>query len=186
MNLTDFQNRIAQTNKPVVIDFWAPWCGPCRMSKPILEKLAKEFTETVELIPINADDSREVLEHFHISGIPTVIALRNGQIAGRITGYQSEAGYRTLFTALAEGVEVKVHLTPFDRYLRLGAGTLLLLVGLFTGSWLAAGLGGLVAFLGVYDRCPIWAQIHKMAKSVRTKTGLVEEHERSTRPTYMD
>jgi thioredoxin 1 len=170
MNLSDFQNKITQTNKPVVIDFWAPWCGPCKLTKPILEKLAQEYSGAVDFLSINADESREVLEQFHVSGIPTVMALRDGKIVGRVTGSQNETGYRSMFMALATGSEVKISLTPFDRYLRLGAGALLLLVGLFTGSWLVISLGGLVAFLGIYDRCPIWAKISGLVKSGRTKS----------------
>jgi thioredoxin 1 len=168
MNLSDFQNKITQTGKPVIVDFWASWCGPCRMTKPILEKLAQEYAGTVEFLPINADDSREVLEQFQVSGIPTVMALRDGKIVGRVTGSQNETGYRAMFMALVDGSEVKIPLKPFDRYLRLGAGALLLLVGLFTGNWLVAGLGGLVAFLGIYDRCPIWARISRLVRSGRT------------------
>jgi len=138
------------------------------MTKPILEKLAQEYAGTVHFLPINADDSREVLEHFHVSGIPTVMALRDGKIVGRETGSRDETGYRAMFMALADGSEVKIHIQPFDRYLRLGAGALLLLVGLFTGNWLVAGLGGVIAFLGIYDRCPIWSKISRLVKRGRT------------------
>ncbi len=156
MNKTEFQKKISESEKPVIIDFWAPWCGPCKMTKPILDKLAKEYAEKVEFMPINADDSREVLEQFRVFGIPTVITLRNGKEVGRVTGAQTEGNYRTMFEALAEGKEVKVPLTQFDRMLRLGAGGLFIMVGISTSSWLIAGVGGILAFMGIYDRCPIW------------------------------
>ena len=156
MNSSKFQQTISQTGKPVIVDFWAPWCVPCRMTKPILEKLAQEYTHKVDFLPINADDSPEVLQQFHVIGIPTVLALRGGKVVGRVTGVQNEAGYRGMFAALAEGKEVQVPQPVFERMLRLGAGTLLILIGISMSSWLAAGLGGLIAFLGVYDRCPIW------------------------------
>lgn len=156
MNKTEFQQKISESEKPVIIDFWAPWCGPCKMTKPILDKLAKEYAEKVEFMPINADDSREVLEQFRVFGIPTVITLRNGKEVGRVTGAQTEGNYRTMFEALAEGKEVKVPLTQFDRMLRLGAGGLFIMVGISTNSWLIAGVGGILAFMGIYDRCPIW------------------------------
>jgi hypothetical protein len=73
-----------------------------------------------------------------------------------------------MFMALADGSEVKIPITLFDRYLRLGAGSLLLMVAFFTGSWLVAGLGGFVAFLGIYDRCPIWVRFSRLVKSGRT------------------
>lgn len=129
------------------------------MTKPILDKLGKEYAGKVEFLPINADDSGEILEQFRVFGIPTVITIRNGKEVGRVTGAQNEAGYRTLFEALAEDREVKVPLTQFDRMLRLGAGGLFIMVGMSTSNWLVAGIGGILAFMGIYDRCPIWQAV---------------------------
>jgi thioredoxin 1 len=159
MNKIEFQQKISVSEKPIVVDFWATWCGPCMMTKPILDKLGKEYAEKVEFLPINADDSREILEHFRVFGIPTVITIRNGKEVGRVTGAQNEAGYRMMFEALAEGKEVKVPLTTFDRKLRLGAGGLFIMVGISTSNWLVAGVGGILAFMGIYDRCPIWQAV---------------------------
>jgi thioredoxin 1 len=132
------------------------------MTKPILEKLGKEYAEKVEFMPINADDSREVLEQYRVFGIPTVITLRDGKEVGRVTGAQNEANYRAMFEALSEGKEVKVPLTQFDRMLRLGAGALFVMVGISTGNWIVAGIGGVIAFMGIYDRCPIWRALTGM------------------------
>jgi thioredoxin 1 len=159
MNTSEFQQRILETNKPLVVDFWASWCAPCRMTKPILEKLADEYADKVEFMPVNADDSRAILEQFKIIGIPTVMAFHGGEVASRVTGVQSEANYRVMFEALAEGKEVRIPISPFDRMLRLGAGALLALIGFSTSNWLVLGIGGIVAFLGVYDRCPIWKAV---------------------------
>ena len=134
------------------------------MTKPILEKLAKEFDGKIEFMPINADDSREVLEQFKVYGIPTVITLRDGKEVGRVTGAQNEAGYRTLFEALSEGREVKIPLTSFDRMLRLGAGAVFIAMGFLTENWLVTGVGGIIAFMGIYDRCPIWQAVVRMFK----------------------
>jgi len=151
--------------KPVVVDFWAPWCVPCRATKPILEKLAKEYEGQIEFMPVNADESHDMLAHLRIAGIPTVLALRQGILVTRITGARNEAGYRLLFESLAKGKEVKLPLPLFDRLLRLGAGMVFILVGFSTGSWIAVGVGGLLAFLGVYDRCPVWRAITKRIAS---------------------
>ena len=164
MNKQEFQQKL-ESNKPLFVDFWAPSCGPCMMTKPILDKLGKEFAEEVEFLPINADHSREVLEQYRIFGIPTVIAFQNGKEVARLTGAQNEAGYRSVFEALAQGKEVKVSMTQFDRMLRLGAGGLFIMVGISTGSWLVAGIGGILAFLGIYDRCPIWNALTGMFQS---------------------
>ena len=165
MNLTQFQNKISSTDKPIVVDFWAPWCMPCKMTKPILESLGKEFADKVEFLPINADHSRDVLEHLKVIGIPTVLTIRNGEAVGRVTGAQNESVYRAMFDALAEGKEVRVPLSPLDRMLRLGAGVLLVMYGVSSSNWLLLGIGAIVSFLGVYDRCPIWRAITGMLKS---------------------
>jgi thioredoxin 1 len=156
MNLLEFQQKSTENGKPIVIDFWAPWCVPCRMTKPILEKLASEYKGNVDFLPVNADDSRDVLAQYQVIGIPTVVALREGTVVGRVTGAQTEARYRAMFESLVDGSEVKIPMSSFDRMLRLGAGTLLVMVGISTGSWLPAVIGALVAFLGIYDRCPVW------------------------------
>lgn len=162
MNNSEFQKRISETEKPVIVDFWATWCAPCMMTKPILDKLAKEFADTVEFIPVNADESQEILRQYKVFGIPTVIAIRDGKEAGRITGAQNEAGYRKFFQSLSEGGTVNIPMTPFDRLLRLGAGALFFMIGVSTGNWVAAGVGGILAFMGVYDRCPIWRMLTGM------------------------
>jgi thioredoxin 1 len=129
------------------------------MAKPTLEKLAEEYNGSVEFLPVNADDSPQVLKQLRVFGLPTVLAFRNGREISRMTGAKDEASYRAMFESLAAGNEIKVPMAPFDRLLRLGAGLLLVIVGISTGSWLLAGVGGVLAFLGVYDRCPIWAAI---------------------------
>jgi len=113
----------------------------------------------VEFLPVNADESQEVLQSLKIYGIPTVVSFRSGKEVGRVVGAQNESGFRAMFEALATGREVKVPLTQFDRILRLGAGALFVMIGVSTGNWLVAGIGGIIAFMGIYDRCPIWRAI---------------------------
>lgn len=159
MNLTEFHQQISNADKPVVVDFWAEWCVPCRMTKPILEKLAHEYSDRVLFLPVDADESREVLEHFRVIGIPTVITFHNGDVVARVTGARNESEYRALFEALANGERVEIRISSFDRMLRLGAGLLFAAVGIFTDSWLPLGIGCTIAFLGFYDRCPVWEAV---------------------------
>jgi len=164
MDLSQFQQKVSSANKPIVVDFWAPWCMPCKMTKPILESLGNEYADKVEFLPINADNSRDILDHFRVIGIPTVLTIRNGDVAGRVTGAQNENMYRAMFDALAEGKEVKVPMSPLNRMLRLGAGAMFVMYGISSSNWLVLGIGAIVAFLGIYDRCPIWRAITGMLK----------------------
>lgn len=159
MNLAEFHQQISNAGRPVVVDFWAAWCVPCRVTKPILEKLAHRYSDRVLFLPVDADQSREVLEHFRVIGVPTVMTFRNGDVVGRVTGARNESGYRALFEALANGERVEIRISTFDRMLRLGAGLLFAAVGFFTNSWLLVGAGGLIVFLGFYDHCPVWKAI---------------------------
>jgi thioredoxin 1 len=159
MDYIQFQQKITQNNRPLVVDFWAPWCGPCRHTKPILEKLASEYAGEVDFLPVNADDSQEVLKKYKVAGIPTVLAIREGAVIARVTGARDESGYRSMFAAMAEGGEVKVPISSIDRVLRLATGALFLGMGIHIQNWIVVIMGGLVAFLGIYDRCPVWAAI---------------------------
>lgn len=82
--------------------------GQCKGAKPILEKLAKEYAGQVDFLPINADDSQEVLEQFYVCDTPTMITLRNGKEIARVMGTQNETNYRAMFEALADGREMIV------------------------------------------------------------------------------
>ena len=86
MNSKEFFEKLKQNPNPVVVDLWAPWCGPCKMVKPILEKLALEYNGRVDLWQINADDNQDLLRELKVYGIPTLIVYRDGKETLRQVG----------------------------------------------------------------------------------------------------
>ena len=159
MNQKQLLEKAKASEKPIIVDFWAPWCAPCRMTKPVLEKLAKEYHDKVDFWPINSDQNQALLKELKIMGIPTVLLIQDGEIAGRYTGAQQEDAYRQMFEALATGSTIQIPISSVDRFLRLGIGTAAAIFALQTSTWWLLALGLLILFTGIYDRCPIWKAI---------------------------
>ena len=97
--------EVAEAAKiPVVVDLWAPWCGPCRMVSPALEELARDLAGKVKLVKVNVDTSPQISQRFGVQAIPTLLVLRRGQVAARQTGAVPLATLRTwVDNALAVG-----------------------------------------------------------------------------------
>ena len=75
---------------PVVLDLWAPWCGPCRMVSPALESLARQYAGKVKLVKVNVDQAPQVSRRFEVQGIPTLVVLKEGKVVSRQTGAAPE------------------------------------------------------------------------------------------------
>ncbi len=81
---------LEEQNKPVLVDFWAEWCGPCRSLAPILEELASELGDQAKIVKVNVDDNGDIAQKYGIRGIPTMIFFKGGQNAKTLVGVQSK------------------------------------------------------------------------------------------------
>jgi thioredoxin 1 len=86
-----FATDVLQSGKPVLVDFWAEWCGPCKMIAPILEDVAKDYDDRLQIAKVNVDDNRDVPAKFGIRGIPTLILFKGGEVAATKVGALSKA-----------------------------------------------------------------------------------------------
>ena len=89
----DFESFI-KSKKPVIVDFWAEWCGPCRMSTPIFEELSKEFAGSMEFAKVNVDECSDTATRFNIFSIPTFLIFKNGEQVGEIHGALPKQEFR--------------------------------------------------------------------------------------------
>jgi len=91
VNKTDvqnFENDVIKAGKPVLVDFWAEWCGPCRTLGPILDEVAKEVGDKAQILKVNVDDNPELAQRFGVRGIPTMIFFKNGTASKTLVGVQ--------------------------------------------------------------------------------------------------
>ena len=90
-NITDvtdnnFQAEVLEHEKPVLVDFWAPWCGPCRVIAPSLEEIAEEQAESLRIVKLNVDENQQTAARYGVMSIPTLIVFKNGEAAKTIVG----------------------------------------------------------------------------------------------------
>lgn len=86
LNNSNFEQVVLNSDKPVLIDFWATWCGPCRMQAPVIEELAEELEGSAVIAKLDVDENPELAAQFSVMSIPTLVILKDGKIVGRRTG----------------------------------------------------------------------------------------------------
>ena len=87
---SNFEAQVLNSDRPVLVDFWAPWCAPCRMLAPTVEAVAQSFQETATVVKLNVDDNPQVSQRYGIKGIPTLILFKNGKEEERVVGATSK------------------------------------------------------------------------------------------------
>ena len=91
LNSENFEKEVLQTEETVFVDFYADWCGPCKMMGPVVEKLAEELQGQVKVCKINIDEASEIAEKYEVMTIPTFIVLKNGEVVNRSIGVQAKS-----------------------------------------------------------------------------------------------
>jgi len=105
INAADFRAEVLAADRPVLVEFGAPWCTPCRISLPILAELAEEFDQRLQFVALNTDENPELTEAYRITSIPTFALFSNGELCNLWVGARSKAALRTEITTALANIE---------------------------------------------------------------------------------
>jgi thioredoxin 1 len=101
LNESNFENEVTKSDKPVIVDFWAEWCGPCKLIAPLLDEIAKEKSDSVKVAKVNVDLCQSLSFKYNIRAIPSLLFFKNGQLRDQITGMTSKKDLLGRLDALA-------------------------------------------------------------------------------------
>ena len=96
----NFEAEVLQSDVPVVVDFWAEWCGPCRAIAPIMNELAAQYGEQVKIVKMNIDEQRETPAKYGVRAIPTILAFKGGQVTEQLQGARPKASFEEMIEKL--------------------------------------------------------------------------------------
>jgi thioredoxin 1 len=100
INETNFEKEVLYSDRPVLVDFWAAWCGPCRMFSPIIEEIASQYNGKVKVFKVNTDENMSLSTKFQITSIPCLILFKNGKVLNKIVGFKPKGDIEKLINSV--------------------------------------------------------------------------------------